>query len=81
MVEGMICAYSSMAEGAMLGMMTPEQREAYCRERTLARIKDKETNMKNRLERRRHAIYWKWTSRALCATAALIAIPLMIRLI
>lgn len=47
----------------------------------MAGITDKETNMKNRLERRRHAIWWKWAVRLTYFSAFMVAVPLFIKLV
>ena len=52
---------------------------AHRRQLLLWRIKDKETNMKNRLERRRAAIRGRWIERAKAALVVLVmmvAVPL-----
>lgn len=45
------------------------------------KIRDRETNMKNRLERRRHAIWWKWTVRLTIFAVAMVGVPLFIKLV
>lgn len=44
----------------------------------MARIRDKETNMKNRLERRRDAIWRKWASRLAWTCAVIVGVPIFI---
>lgn len=53
---------------------TPAQRHAWMMER----IRDKDTNMTNRLNRRRSAIRLKWLNRCAAFVAALFAVPLVI---
>lgn len=62
-------------ENAWLEHLPPERRARELRDRMLARIRDKEQNMKTRLERRREAIRAKWTSRICYTLAMAVAVP------
>jgi hypothetical protein len=61
--------------------LPPEEQAKEWYRRKLARIVDKENNMRNRVERRRHAIWWKWTTRLSWFCFFMVALPLSIALV
>lgn len=68
-------------DASRLADMKPVERAAELHKRKMARIRDKETNMMNRLERRRHAIWWKWAVRLTYFSAGMVGVPLFIKLV
>lgn len=64
-----------------LAELPPELRAKVLHARVMERIRDKETNMRNRLERRRHAIWWKWCARLFWFAIGMVAAPLFIVLV
>ena len=71
---------AALMDRAFLDQLSPTSRAKELHRRKMARISDKESNMKDRLARRRHAIWWKWTVRGLWGCFFIIAIPLFLAL-
>lgn len=69
------------ADGALLARLPEERRAHILHQRMLRRIRDKENNMRNRLVRRRTAIWAKWWSRIGMGVALSVAIPLAVALV
>lgn len=74
-------AFAAAYDWSYLAALSPEDYRKEMDRRKMARIMDKETNMRNRLERRRHAIWWKWTVRGSFFAGAMVAVPLFIKLV
>jgi hypothetical protein len=72
---------AAITDGQWLSQLPMCERSRVLRGRMLKRLLDKETNMRNRLARRRAAIWAKWWSRFGILLAFSIAIPLCISLL